>query len=358
LQTKTGLTIENLPKISGRTAESTDDQVRKLFLSMLKTVRHINGKTFKMTKLNTRKNSLLEVFISMFLNESDVVIKRGLKSAYVAVQSNEKFLKGKLLMTQHLRKNAINQSKFYNEYDEFLNNAPENQLIKTTLEYLLTKSRDNGNLRLIREQLGYFEFVDATHVPEQTFQKVQNGRNYKYYSQTLDWCRIFLSRKSFTSFKGDSLAFAILFPMEEIFESYIAHIAKKFLSNADVSAQDKSYSLFDKTSETKAGYRLRPDLVIRNDEAVIIADTKWKVLDSYGPSQADLYQMYAYYTRYQHKQEAVQKVVLIYPYSSGYTENEFRSVILGSEELGSKIQVRFVDLLGDDVGQQLVKMLS
>lgn len=358
LQTKTGLTIEILPKIAGRTEEATDEQVRKLFLMMLKTIRYINGKTFNMTNLNTKKNNLLEVFISMFLDESDVVIKRGLKSSYVAVQSNEKFLKGKLLMTQHLRKNAINQSNFYNEYDEFLINSPENQLIKTTLEYLLTKSRDNGNLRLIRKQLSYFEFVDITHVPEQTLHKVQSGRNYRYYSQTLDWCRIFLSRKSFTSFKGESLAFAILFPMEEIFESYIAHMAKKFLPNVDVSAQDKSYSLFDKTSDTKEGYRLRPDLVIRNDEVVIIADTKWKVLDSSGPSQADLYQMYAYYTRYHHKCEAVQKVVLIYPYSSTYSENEFRSKIIGTEVLGSKIQVRFVDLLGSDVGQQIVKMLS
>ncbi|MGY3742296.1 McrC family protein [Leuconostoc inhae] len=358
LQTKTGLTIEILPKIAGRTEEATDEQVRKLFLTMLKTVRHINGKNFKMTNLNTKKNNLLEVFISMFLNESDMVIKRGLKSSYVTVQNNEKFLKGKLLMTQHLRNNTINQSNFYNEYDEFLINIPENQLVKTTLEYLLTKSLDNGNLKLIQEQLGYFEFVDVTHMPEQTFQKIQNFRNYKYYSQTLDWCLIFLSRKSFTSFKGYSLAFAILFPMEEIFESYIAHMTKKYLPNANVSAQDKSYSLFDKTPETKAGYQLRPDLVIRNDKNAIIADTKWKVLESYGPSQADLYQMYTYYTRYCHKAEAVQKVVLIYPYSSRYTENEFRSTISDSEVLGSKIQVRFVDLLGSDVGQQIAKMFS
>lgn len=358
LQTKTGLTIEILPKIAGRTADATDEQVRKLFLAMLKTVRHISGKTFKMTNINTKKNNLLEVFISMFLSESDMVIKRGLKSSYVTVQSNERFLKGKLLMTRHLRKNTVNQARFYNEYDEFLKNGPENQLIKTTLEYLLTKSRDNGNLKIIREQLSYFEFVDVTHAPEQTFQKVQNNRNYKYYSQTLDWCRIFLSRKSFTSFKGDSFAFAILFPMEEIFESYIAYIAKKYLPNSDVRPQDKSYSLFDKTAETKAGYSLRPDLVIRDTDKVIIADAKWKVLDYSGPSQADLYQMYAYYTRYHHKLEGVQKVVLIYPYSSAYNENEFRSLIDKSDVLGSKIQVRFIDLLRDDVGNQIVKILS
>lgn len=358
LQTKSGLTIEILPKIAGRTEEATDTRVRQLFLEMLKAVRSINGKTFKLTNLNAKKNNLLEVFISMFLNESDMIIKRGLKSSYVTVQSNEKFLKGKLLMTQQLRKNIVNQSHFFNEYDEFMTNSAENQLIKTTLEYLLKNSRDNNNLRIIREQLVYFEFVDLTNSPEQTFQKVSIGRNYTYYEQTLDWCRIFLSRKSFTSFKGSSLAFAILFPMEEIFEAYIAHMMKKSIPDANVSAQDKKYSLFDRTNETKAGYRLRPDLVVRfEDNRTTIADTKWKVLDSTGPSQTDLYQMYAYYTRYRHKSENVDKVVLIYPYSSSYSENEFRSTQYSSEELGAKIQVRFVDLLSGDIGKQLVNFI-
>lgn len=358
LQTKSGLTIEILPKIAGRTEEATDTRVRQLFLEMLKAVRSINGKTFKLTNLNAKKNNLLEVFISKFLNESDMIIKRGLKSSYVTVQSNEKFLKGKLLMTQQLRRNIVNQSYFFNEYDEFMTNSAENQLIKTTLEYLLKNSRDNNNLRIIREQLVYFEFVDLTNSPEQTFQKVSIGRNYTYYEQTLNWCRIFLSRKSFTSFKGSSLAFAVLFPMEEIFEAYIAYMMKKSIPDANVSAQDKKYSLFDRTNETKAGYRLRPDLVVRfEDNRTTIADTKWKVLDSTGPSQTDLYQMYAYYTRYRHKSENVDKVVLIYPYSSSYSENEFRSTQFSSEELGAKIQVRFVDLLSGDIGKQLVNII-
>lgn len=359
LQTNSGLTIEILPKITGRTEEATDVRVRRLFLEMLKTVRSINGKTFKLTNLSTNKNNLLEVFISMFLNESDTVIKRGLKSSYVTVQSNEKFLKGKLLMTQHLRKNSVNQSYFFNEYDEFMINSAENQLIKTTLEYLLLKSSDSTNLRLIRAQLAYFEFVDVTKTPKKTFQKVSVGRNYQYYAQTLDWCRIFLSKKSFTSFNGSSFAFAILFPMEEIFESYVAHILKKSLSNANVSAQDRMYSLFDRTSETKGGYRLRPDIVVRYDVGrTTIVDTKWKILDPSGPSQTDLYQMYVYYTRYHHKLENVDKVVLIYPFSSNYSENEFLSTQTASDELGAKIQVRFVDLLSGDLENQLIKMVG
>jgi 5-methylcytosine-specific restriction enzyme subunit McrC len=331
---------------------------------MLKTVKHVNGKSFKMAHLNVSRNNILEIFIAMFLTEVDTIIKRGIKSSYVTIQSNEKFLKGKILMTQHIRKNTVNQSSFYNEYDEFLANGPENQIIKSTLEFLLTKSRSSVNQRLIREQLTHFELVDTTGAHEQAFQKVQGSRYYKYYDQALEWAKVFLSRKSFTSFKGNSIAFAILFPMEEIFEAYIAQLLKRNLQNVRVSAQDKRYFLFDKTLKTRANYRLRPDLVIRHSGSAqtTIADTKWKVLDKNGPSQSDLYQMYAYYTRYQHRGEPVDRVMLLYPYTEAYQEAEFRSLMQqsGNEELSAKIQVSFIDLLSDDetVEKQLTDIFN
>ncbi|MRJ05770.1 hypothetical protein FDP49_12395 [Enterococcus faecium] len=358
IQTNSDLTIEILPKIYGKNWKATDAHIiRELFLRMIRTIKRVDGKTFNMANLNSRKSNLLELFISMFLAESDQIIKRGLKSTYIAVQSNEKFLKGKLLMMQQLRKNSINQSNFYNEFDEFLINSPENQLIKTTLEFLLSQSRDNTNLRLIREQLQFFNLIDSTRYPERTYQKIQVGRNYNYYEQTIDWCRIFLSRKSFTSFKGSSLAIAILFPMENIFESYIAALVKKTLSNCQVSSQDKKYSLFDKTSETKAGYNLRPDLVVRRGNTkTTIADTKWKILDGNGPSQADVYQMYAYYTRYRQKNENVDRVILIYPYSENYPNSEYRSLTTEMQKLTARIQVKFVDLLSNSIESDIAEL--
>ena len=362
LQTQSGLTIEILPKIYSQSGESCDKkELRQLFLTMLKTVRRLNGKTFNMTHLDVSKTNLLEVFISMFLSESDAVIKRGLKSDYVNVERNEKFLKGKLLVTQHLRKNNINQAYFYNAFDEYLTDTIENQLLKTTLEFLLKKSKDARNNRLIKEQLLHFDFVSIVPNPKQDFQKVQLGRTYGYYMQALEWCQIFLGGKSFTSFRGKAQGFAILFPMEKLFESYVATLVKQYLPEAAVSSQDKAYALFDKTAETNSGYNLRPDLVVRYEDkaqGTIIADTKWKILNEKGPSQADAYQMYAYYTRYCHKGEQVKKVVLIYPYTSVYQPEEFRSLIGESAELGAKIQVRFIDLFSDDMAEQIIKLFD
>ena len=61
-------------------------------------------------------------------------------------------------------------------------------------------------------------------------------------------------------------------------------------------------------------FRIRPDLVIEIDSQIIVADTKWKVIDENNPrnnyqiSQADMYQLFAYGKKYETK-----RLMLIYP---------------------------------------------
>ena len=348
LQTKSGLTIEILPKIHGKNEVSKkDNDVRKLFLKMLGSVKNIEGRTFSMAHLDTANTNLFEVFIRMFLGEVDSIVKQGLKSAYIGVEENEAFLKGKLLMKQQIQHNLVNKARFYNHHDEFRINCPENRLIRTALEYLLHISSDFNNQRLIREQLIYFNQVTILNNVEQGFQQIKLGRNFQYYTQTLRWCEIILAKQSFTSFKGSSMAFALLFPMDKIFEGYVSDLVSKTLSDKMFRLQDRKIWLFDEHGKQSSSYRLRPDIVIRSDETTVIADTKWKVLKADGPAQADLYQMYAYHTRYSHKGENVQKVVLLYPYSKEFISTEFHSLTDMPNSNGVLIDVRYLDLFGD-----------
>ena len=147
------------------------------------------------------------------------------------------------------------------------------------------------------------------------------------------------------------MAFALLFPMDKIFEAYVSDLVRKTLSDYNVSLQDRKIWLFDEHEKQSSSYRLRPDIVIRSDESTVIADTKWKVLKADGPTQADLYQMYAYHTRYSHKGEKVQKVVLLYPYSKEFLQTEFHSLTDIPDTNGVQVAVRHLDLYGDVEGQ-------
>ena len=81
---------------------------------------------------------------------------------------------------------------------------------------------------------------------------------------------------SFTAFAGSEVALALLFPMEKVFESFIAARFRKHLGTGiNIRTQDNRYSLFDSPSRA---FALRPDIVLEFDGRTIVLDTKWKLL--------------------------------------------------------------------------------
>jgi len=90
IQTKDGTTIEILPKISNL----EDDKAKEILIRMLKTLKKSPFKNFNMAHLKSSKMPLLEIFISMFLEELNKLIQRGIKSDYITKEENLQFLKG------------------------------------------------------------------------------------------------------------------------------------------------------------------------------------------------------------------------------------------------------------------------
>jgi 5-methylcytosine-specific restriction enzyme subunit McrC len=340
ITTKDGTTVEILPKISKKNIDNKDecDKVKKIFFKMLKIVYNINSKTSNLSKLDTTRSNLLEIFIKMFLDEVNILAKQGLKSAYVPVQENERFVKGKLLFPQNIKYNSVLKHRFFVQYDNFSINRPENKLIKSVLNFITTISKDSRNRQNALKLLSFFSGVDLSVNYEKDFSLCKNGRSVNHYKNALNWCKIFLKRESFTSFSGKDIAFALLFPMEKVFESYVATMFRKYIGeDVKIKTQDKSYYLF--TNPKK--FLLKPDIVLSKKGCnPIVIDTKWKLLNSdsdknYGISQADMYQMYAYGKKY-----GAEKVVLIYPKIEDINET-----ITYSSDDGVKVEVEFIDLL-------------
>jgi len=303
IQTKDGTTIEILPKIQ----EISIEESKKILIKMLKTLKKSPFKNFNMAHLKPDSMPLLEIFITMFLDELSMLIKKGIKSDYVTQEENLAYLKGKLQMKEQIARNSIHKERFFVAYDEYVSNRVENRLIKTTLQYLYKQSKTNSNKKRIREYLFVFDEVGVSHAVKSDFAKVKLGRQMKDYEQILIWVKTFLLEHSYSPYKGSDLAFALLFDMNLLFESYVGHHLKR--SNDNVRLQDKRHHLA--FSSQKGIYALRPDIVI--DDGTAIADTKWKILSKektrQGIAGSDLYQMYAYGTKYNN----CKKLYMIYP---------------------------------------------
>ena len=330
-----GTVIEILPKIA-REGISIED-TKKIFLKMLKTLRDVSFKDFNLSHLHVERLNLLEIFIRMFVNEISILTKQGLKSAYRLMEDNLPFLKGKMLIADNIRFNVVNKDRFYVIYDEFSLNRPENRLIKLTLERVMSLTRDGYNKLNTSRLLSYFESVTSSNNIEADFSKCTNDRSVNHYAQALKWCRVFLKHKGFTPYAGREVALALLFPMEKIFESYVASIVREQAGgDVRVKTQDSRFSLFD---DPQPAFSLRPDIVIEKEDQTIVIDTKWKLLSerkrNLDISQADMYQMYAYGKKYD-----ADRVVLVYPRSEAVPEG---SVWYASND-GVSVQVFFVDL--------------
>ncbi|MEK5037331.1 McrC family protein [Sporosarcina sp. FSL K6-3457] len=302
----TGVQIEILPKIHSHT---TGD-IRKIFLKMLKTLKDFPTKVFNESHMNTESMPLFEIFIHLYNQEVQQIVKKGIKSAYYEMENNLNVYKGKMLFNEHIKRNLIHKERFYMRYDEFGVNRVENRLIKSTLLQLLKQSTNAENVKQIRQLLDHFELVDSSHNYEKDFQLVVINRNSKDYKNAIAWSKVFLNNRSFTTFSGGEFGKALLFPMDRIFEAYVGlHISKQFSDEWNVSLQDKGFYLFENR------FSLRPDIVLRtpDESRCIIIDTKWKVLTdstkkNYGISQADMYQMYAYAKKYR-----TNEIYLVYP---------------------------------------------
>ena len=344
---KDGTTIEILPKIYSEghqdKQEQSDEQSKKILIQMLRTLYNMPSITLQSTNLDIEKMPLFEIFIRMFIDEVLKITRSGLKSSYETLEENATFFKGKLKFAEHIRRNFIHRERNYISYDAFTVNRPENKVLKTALQFLYLHTRSSKNKTDIKNILAVFEDVDVSVDYKTDLAKIVPDRNTKGYSTALEWAKVFLSGKSFTSFSGSETALALLFPMDKLFECYIASLVKKEMaaSNYKVSTQHTGYYLFD---EPKKTFKIRPDIVIFNpkDRAdTFVFDTKWKILDkvknNYNISQGDMYQMYVYQKKYTAK-----SVTLLYPLSDSFSSNE---QIQYKTEENVVVNVKFIDLL-------------
>lgn len=347
IQMNNGMQIEILPKISlGSGEDENNKNTRRIFLRMLRSMKDFPSKTFNDATLKVDQMNLYELFINMYLQEVCHLVKHGIKSAYVAEENNLKYFKGKLQVSQQIRTNIGHKERFYVSYDEFHPNRPENRLIKATLQKLQKLSSSSENAKEISQLLMAFELVETSANYQKDFSKVKLDRNMKDYEMLMQWSRVFLLNKSFTTFSGSTVSRALLFPMESVYESYVAQKMKKIMGPAGwtVSSQDKGQYLFN---EPRKQFALRPDLVLEKNGRKVIMDTKWKNLidnerNNYGISQADMYQMFAYSKKYR-----TPDIWLLYPMNEamrGHDPIRFESVNPVNNEIETTVRVFFVDV--------------
>ncbi|RRB02361.1 McrC family protein [Larkinella rosea] len=325
LETKDGTQLEILPKAIDV------EHARKTLLRMLRYLRNSPFRSIQSVHLGTSRLPLWEVFISLFLDEVIPLIMRGLQKSYVSRTDNQRFWKGKLELADQIRQNAFHAERVVTTFDEQTANLPPNRLLKSALEFVQLRARTVSNQIRIRQLLFALEDIPTSErIADDLRSVATNNRLFAHYQPALRWAEALLSGRAFGLTPGRYLTLALLFPMERIFEDYVAAGFKRYVSDGDVVIQESSQHLIDNHSGLRK-FRLRPDIILRQNGVTTVLDTKWKRIDAtnaagnYGIDQGDLYQLYAYGKKYN-----ATELVLIYPATDqfqkpldlfGYDEN-------------------------------------
>lgn len=305
-----GTIIESFKRI-----DTPQKSAQRFLIHCLTSLKDAPFKQSQISSIDTCNTPLLEVFMQMFCQELIKVCKKGIRHDYVTIEENRPYLKGKLIFSGQIRHNLVHKERFYTSSDEYITDIASNRLIKSTLELIHSKATSHATLTLINQCLEIFEEIPSSGNIEGDFLSCTSSRHFSYYDNLLEWCKLFLQDNSFSAYSGESNAYALLFPMEKLFESYVAHMLKKHNTDKKIYAQSSGGETHHLLHSDKSSplFQLKPDLCIKDQGKTIIADTKWKPLKNaedkkHGIAQSDLYQVFAYAHYHQ-----ASEVWLIYP---------------------------------------------
>jgi 5-methylcytosine-specific restriction enzyme subunit McrC len=168
------------------------------------------------------------------------------------------------------------------------------------------------------------------------------GRGSRHLESLKQWAVIFLSRKTLDvrgHAKGQQGA-GLMFRMWDVYERYAINQLNKTLADVGKKAGSRLYAVGQKQTwkvatytdakGTHEAFTLKPDILIyRDDKPIMIADTKWKILNDeeneetakLGVSQPDVYQMMAYTQIITPPGETPLPLALLYPKVGTYAED-------------------------------------
>lgn len=305
-----GQSVEILPKIYDDGADP--ERVRVLLLRMLRSLPELPLPLRATAGVREGRMPLLEVFLTCFLDEATRLLRAGLRSDYAEREENLTCLRGRLLLSEHIRRNAAHQERLYVRHDEFHPDRPENRLLKSTLLRVAGLTRQADNQRRCRRLLCLMDEVPPSEQPGADFSLCRHDRSTRHYEKALTWAALLLRGNAPLPVAGPRTCLSLLFPMERVFESFVAAMLPRQFPAWNVQPQASGRHLVE-SCQGRPRFRLRPDLLLRKGSMRCVADTKWKLPARLNDiQQADLYQMFAYSEKYLADQD-IRRSFLIYP---------------------------------------------
>ena len=345
-----GCSLEILPKIDGDASES-DETIRARLVSMLDVALGLKLGDGQALAMARQKETLLDILIRLFADRLLAEARRGLPRAYMAQEEDLAALRGRLDVIRQFTHHAVRPDRLACRFDSLMPDTPLLRIMKACVLMLRRHARAIETQRRLDELRFLLAEVSDVTVSALPWAQVRINRTNRRWETLYGLAKLFLKRE-WQRTNHDAKAgqgITLLFAMNDLFEAYIAALARRALRNSDLTVHSQGGLLYCLMEEGEGGskrFQTTPDILIkRHGETVMVIDTKWKMIGrnpedkKRGVSQSDVYQMMAYARLYR-----CHEVMLLYPHHVGLGA-EALDVAYGILEGGERLRVASVDLV-------------
>ncbi len=203
-------------------------------------------------------------------------IKRGMHKEYIDTDDELTTIKGKINITKTINNNSLINRKVYCDFDEYSENCLLNQVIKTTLFYLI-KSPKIGKMtkKEIKRLINYFPTVDIiidTRLIK--WDMIRFNRNNISYKFVVDLCKLILKGLIVSDKKGNNKFKEFLddTSIDTIYENFIKEYYRKHYP--EFKATSRRFKLNDQISMNYIPEQ-KTDITLEYDNRMLIIDAKF-----------------------------------------------------------------------------------
>jgi 5-methylcytosine-specific restriction enzyme subunit McrC len=330
--------IEILPKIDrtgkadAKDAESVNS-ARTNLLFLLRYAFDLDPFENEIAAMHIKHADWFEMLTILYAKNLQEALKRGIFRNYITHEENLGVLKGKWLISQHLKINPFQKHRFYVQYDEFSPDNLLNQVLKQAAVQMRCQSMNASN----RQKLAMLsDWMDEVTLPpalnNAVLEQIIFTRLNERFRPLFNMAKLFLENQAIETQAGATNAFAYTFDMNKLFEKFIARFIQEHRGRIlggtgyehcailEQAIGDRRWLAKDENKNNI--FQIKPDIIFKdgpNGNVSLIIDTKYKILDGedrkMGISQEDIYQAVVYAQVYK-----CPNIVLIYPQSADMKE--------------------------------------
>ena len=219
-------------------------------------------------------DNIADLFSQILVKGMSIQIKRGLAKEYIEIEEEPLTIKGKINISDSIKRMSLQKGKASCTYDELSENSYMNQIIKTTLSYLLKSDASLKSKKDIKKILIYLNNVDI--IPLSQFNwKLNFNKNNQTYKMLLSICYFVIKGMIQHENEGNIkvLKFIDEQRMSRLYEKFILEFYKKERTDLQPQAKKINWALDDDVSEFLP--EMKSDITLERDNKILIIDAKY-----------------------------------------------------------------------------------